>query len=156
MSFRKNPKTFAEYISRFGKNIIITDQHGWSTEEIVKASLDRWIVERSFRQSKDRDLISALPIRHWTDGKIRCHFLSCIVALTYLRMIEQKLIKAGLNLTAAAAINRMRQLHSCLCWINGKRKPARIIEQPSQIQAQILKAFKYKINSSGVLQPLDS
>jgi transposase len=156
MSFRKNPKTFADYTSRFGKNIIVTDHHYWSTEEIVKVSLDRWMVESSFRQSKDKDLVSALPIRHWTDSKIRCHFLSCVVALTYLELIEHRVKNAGLDLTASAAINHMRQLHSCLCWINRKRKPTRIIEQPSQTQAQILKAFNYKVTPGGVLQTLSA
>lgn len=151
MSFRKNQKTFNDYTSRFGKNIIVTDHHYWSTEDIVKVSLDRWMVENSFRQSKDKSLVSALPIRHWTDSKIRCHFFSCIVALTYLGLIEQRLKNENLNLTAPAAINHMRQLHSCLCLINKKRKPARIIEQPSETQAQILKAFKAKITTSGVL-----
>jgi transposase len=154
MIFRKNPKTMAETTGRFGKNVIITDQHDWSTQGLVKASLDRWMVENSFRQSKNKDLVSALPIRHWTDGKIRCHFLTCIVALTYLGLIEQRMRSAGLHLTAKAAVDRMRQLHSCLCWINRKRKPARIMEQPSKTQAKILRAFNYKINKSGVLQPV--
>lgn len=156
MSFRRNPKAFVDYSSRFGKNIIVTDHHYWSTEEIVKVSQDRWMVENSFRQSKDTNLVSVLPIRHWTDSKIRCHFLSCVVALTYLGLIEQRLKNTKIDLTASAAISHMRQLHSCLCLINKKRKPARIIEQPSQTQAKILKAFNYKITTSGVLQPLAS
>jgi transposase len=41
-------------------------------------------VEEAFRQSKDEDLISLMPFRHWTDSKIRCHILTCIVALAYL------------------------------------------------------------------------
>ena len=154
MTFRRNPKTFRTYTRRFGKNIIVTDQHDWSTDEIAQASLDRWMVEQSFRQTKDNDLVSALPIRHWTDSKIRCHFLTCVVALTYLGIIQNHLDKAGLNLSASAAVTQMRRLHSCLCWINRKRKPARIIEQPSQIQARILKTFNHKVTKSGVLQPL--
>ncbi len=156
MSFRRNLKAFVDYTSRFGKNIIVTDHHYWSTEEIVKVSQDRWMVENSFRQSKNKDLVSVLPIRHWTDSKIRCHFLSCVVALTYLGLIEQRLKNAKINLTASVAINHMRQLHSSLCLINKKRKPARIIEQPSKTQTKILKAFNYKITTSGVLQPLAS
>ena len=154
MTFRRNPKTLAQYTSRFGKNIIVTDRHDWSTQEIVKAGWDRWMVENAFRQSKNKDLVSALPIRHWTDGKIRCHFLSCVVALSYLKIIEQRLKEAGLDLTAPAAIGHLRQLHSCLCWIKENRKPDRIIEQPSQVQARILKAFNHKISKGGVLQPI--
>ena len=137
-----------------GKNILVTDRSDWTDEEIVQAALDRYIVENSFRQTKDDDLVSALPIRHWTDGKIRCHFLTCVVALTYLGLIQNHLAQSGLNLSATAAVNHMRQLHSCLCWINDQKKPARIIEQPTNDQVKILKVFNYAITPSGVLHGL--
>ncbi len=66
----------SRHIGRFGKNILITDHADWSTDEIVQTSLDRYVVEQAFRQAKDDDLVSMFPIRHWTDSKIRCHFLS--------------------------------------------------------------------------------
>jgi len=156
MIFRKKPEAWTEYLRRFGKNVIVTDLHDWSTQDIVQAALDRYIVEKAFRQTKDDDLVSALPIRHWTDSKIRCHFLTCVVALTYLGLIQNRLRQAGLNLSATAAVDHMRQLHSCLCWINKQQKPARIIEQPTTDQANILKAFNHQITPSGVLQPLSS
>ena len=153
MNFRKNHYRLKRYINRFGKNILITDNHDWSTDEIVKASLDRYIVEEAFRQSKDEDLVGFMPLRHWTDSKIRCHILTCIVALVYLRMMEIRLAEAGLKITAKEAMDKMRTLHSCLMYHSRKRKPCRMIEQPDRIQARILKAFGLKIKS-GVLQPL--
>ncbi|PIE58976.1 MAG: hypothetical protein CSA33_00370 [Desulfobulbus propionicus] len=50
MIFRKNHYRIGRYLDRFGKNIIVTDSMDWTTDEIVKASLDRWIVEDSFCQ----------------------------------------------------------------------------------------------------------
>ena len=67
------------------------DLADWNTDAIVQASLDRYLVEEAFRQSKDDDLVSMFPIRHWTDSKIRCHFLSCIISLAYLRLVELKI-----------------------------------------------------------------
>jgi transposase len=151
MSFRKNFYRIDQYIDRFGKNIMITDRSDWSTDEIVRASLDRSIVEQSFRQTKDDDLVAMLPIRHFTDDKIRCHILSCIVALCYLRLIEHTLRRAGLNITATTAMERMRKLHSCLCWSVEKRKPLRILEEPTNHQSLILKAFGHEV-VGGVLQ----
>ena len=95
--FRKNHYRIGRYIERFGKNIIVTDHMDWTTDEIVKASLDRYMVEKAFRQTKDDDLVSILPLRHWTDGKIRCHILTCVIALTYLRIIESRLSRAAKN-----------------------------------------------------------
>jgi transposase len=151
MAFRKNHYRIGRHIDRFGKNIIITDQAEWSTDEIVRASLDRYVVENNFRQSKHDDLVSLMPVRHWTDGKIRCHIFSCIVALAYLRLIEIGLQKAGVRISAERAMEEMHRLHSCLVWEGRSRKPERVLEEPSELQAQILKAFGYEIKK-GVLQ----
>ena len=50
-SHKKDPYRFRRYLDRHGINIIITDRADWSTEEIVQASLDRYIVEESFGSS---------------------------------------------------------------------------------------------------------
>jgi transposase len=155
LGFRKNYYRIGRHIDRFGKNILITDHADWSTDEIVQASLDRYIVEQAFRQTKDDDLVSMFPIRHWTDSKIRCHFLSCIIALAYLRLIELKLEDAGIHMTAQRTMDLMRNLHSCLCWNGEKEKAWRMIEEPTQDQARVLTAFGYEVER-GVLQKIKS
>jgi transposase len=155
LGFRKNYYRIGRHIDRFGKNILITDHVDWSTDEIVQASLDRYIVEQAFRQTKDDDLVSMFPIRHWTDSKIRCHFLSCIIALAYLRLIELKLEDAGIHMTAQRTMDLMRNLHSCLCWNGEKEKAWRMIEEPSPDQARVLAVFGYEVER-GVLQKIKS
>lgn len=155
LGFRKNYYRIGRHIDRFGKNILITDHADWSTDEIVQASLDRYIVEQAFRQTKDDDLVSMFPIRHWTDSKIRCHFLSCIIALAYLRLIELKLEDAGIHMTAQRTMDLMRNLHSCLCWNGEKEKAWRMIEEPTPDQARVLAAFGYEVER-GVLQKIKS
>jgi len=152
--FRKNYHRIGKYIEKFGKNIIITDHMGWETDEIVKASLDRYMVENAFRQSKDDDLVSVMPVRHWTDLKIKCHILTCVFALTYLRFIENRLHRAGLPVSASSAMEQMHKLHSCLCWKDSMTDPDRMIEEPNEIQAQIMKVFGHKIDG-GVLQEIE-
>jgi single-stranded DNA-specific DHH superfamily exonuclease len=53
MSFRKNHYRIGRHIGRFGKNIIITDHHDWSTDAIVQANLDRYVAKEACRQTKD-------------------------------------------------------------------------------------------------------
>lgn len=142
--FRKSYYRIGKYIEKFGKNIIITDHMDWNTDEIVRASLDRYMVENAFRQSKDDDLVSVMPVRHWTDSKIKCHILTCVIALTYLRLIENRLHRANLSITAASAMEQMHRLHSCLCWTSSERKVQRVIEEPSAVQAEIIKTFGYE------------
>jgi len=48
-------------------------------------------------------------------------------------------------MTANIAMEHMRKLHSCLCWNAGKKKPVRMIEDPTETQSAILKAFSHKV-----------
>ena len=137
-------------------NILITDLADWSADAIVQASLDRYFVGgEAFRQSKDDDLVSMCPIRHWTGSKIRCHFPSCIIAPVYQRLVELRLEDAGIHMAAQRTMELMRNLRSCLCWNGEKENALRMIEEPSPEQAKILAAFGYEV-ARGVLQKTKS
>ena len=153
MNFRKNHYRISRHLDRFGKNIIITDHEDWTTDDVVNASLERWMVEDGFRQSKNDDLVALMPIRHWTDSKIKCHIFTCIAAYALLRLIEIGLRRAGLTLTAQAAMQQMRQLHSVLMWLPGRKTPERLLEEPDEVQSQILGAVGWEIKN-GVLQEI--
>lgn len=152
MSIRKDAYQVQRRRASFGRNIIITDNTDWTTSEIVQASLDRWQVEERFRQSNDDDLVNTIPIRHWTDSKIRCHLFTCVVAMTHLRRLELRLRAAGMKLTATGAIEELRCLHSVLTIGDGRSKPERRIETPTKTQAEVLKALGAKIDDGGVLR----
>jgi transposase len=154
MFFHKDGYQIRRRLDWLGKNIIITSRTDWSTEEVVQASLDRYIVEEAFRKAKHDRLVSVNPIRHWTDSKMRCHILSCIMAKVYLRLIEIKLDDAGHHHSAEAVMRSMHELHSSLCWIKGKQTPQRLIEEPDALQSSILAAFGHKV-SCGKLLCLD-
>jgi len=152
MSFHKNVYAVEKRKQRFGKNIIITDNADWTTTEIVEANLDRWEIENSFRTSKKDELVGVNPVRHWTDSKIRCHLFCCIVSLTYLRLIELRLKRKGINKSAEEVMKDMHTLHSVVMATDGRSKPFRKLEEPTKTQHEVLKAFNYKVNSCGVLQ----
>lgn len=154
MSFRKDPYKLDRKRAMFGKNVIITDNTDWTTSEIVEASMDRWQVEDQFRLSNNEDLVSARPVRHWTDSKIRLHLFSCVVAMTYLRVLERKLSSSGINRTAGDVMDDMKHLHSVLLLAKGARKPRRRLETPSKTQAEVLSVFGHRVDEDGVLQPV--
>lgn len=152
MRFRKYYYRIGKHCDKFGKNILITDNSDWGTGQIVQASLDRYMVEKSFRNSKDDDLVGVMPLRHWTDSKIRCHILTCIIALSYLRLIELSMEKVGAPMSASVVMENMHRLHSCLLWREKQKTPGRMIEEPTELQTRILKAFGYAVTTGGVLQ----
>ncbi len=152
MSFKKDAYLVSQKQAMFGKNIIITDNTDWLTSDIIEANLARWQVEDRFRLSKDHDLVGTSPVRHWTDSKIRCHLFTCMVAMTYLRRIELKLVAAGQTRSIEEVMNDMRQLHYVLSVKKGRRSPVRRLETPSKTQSEVLSAFGYHVDKSGVLQ----
>lgn len=154
MRFGKDYYRIGKYGDKFGKNILITDNMDWPTEQIVQASLDRYMVENSFRTSKNDDLVGMMPLRHWTDSKIRCHILTCIIALSYLRFIEIRMQRANVKMSAATVMKNLHQLNSCLVWKPKQKTPVRMIEEPTERQEQILRALGYTMKAGGVLQKL--
>jgi transposase len=154
MSFRKNPYKLKLKQTLFGKNIIITDNTDWTTAEIVQASLDRWLVEDQFRLSNNDDLVGARPVRHWTDSKIRLHLFTCVAAMTYLRMLENRLVRKGIQRTANDVMTDMQRLHSVLSLRKGTRQPERRLETPSETQSEVLDALGYQVGNDGVLRPV--
>jgi len=79
------------------------------------------MVKEAFRQTKDNDLVTMMPFRHWADSKIRCHILTCIVSLAYLRIIEIRLRRAGMYIAKRKAMDSMHRLLSILSGRVGRK-----------------------------------
>ena len=152
MGFQKNAYLVEKKRLSFGRSIIITDNTDWTTTEIIEANLDRWEIEHCFRDSNST--MRVRPIRHWTDSKIRCHLLCCMVALTYLRRLELRMQAAGIKRTAKDTLEDLANLHSVLLIDKKTNQPRRMLEQPTKTQAEALKTLGCSINSLGVLQQL--
>lgn len=157
MSFRKDDYQIKKTESVFGRNIIVTDNDDWSTDEIVQLSLDRYFVEKQFRASKAARHVNINPLFHWTDSKIRCQLLTCVMALTAMRMFELDLENATVKTrlgsrSGLATLEEMRALHSVVTWKKGAPKPIVRIEDPTELQSEILAALGYRIEGGSVLQ----
>lgn len=155
MSFRKDHYQLTKSEALFGKNIIVTDNHDWSTEEIVQLSLDRYTVEQQFRASKSKDHVRVNPFYHWTDSKIRCHLLTCVMALTVLRLLELQVNAKrddSRRLSGRQILDEMSQLHSTWLWYAAKRNPVRAIDTPTKLQNEVLTSFDCAVGDGGVLQ----
>jgi hypothetical protein len=67
---------------------------------------------------------------HWTDSKIRCHLLSCIIALACLRLLE---LKIGYGHSAKTIMEEMQDLNCVVSWRSGKKAPESQIEEPNEL-----------------------
>lgn len=149
MTFRKNNQEVQAAEKLMGKNLIVTDNSHWSLEEIVTTSLDRYKIEQQFRASKNPFQVRVNPMFHWTDDKIRCHLLTCMIAMTALRLLELKLND---KYTSSVVMEEMHKLASVLTWHQGAKKPELGLEEPTDLQVEILKGMGYVIQDAWVLQ----
>jgi transposase len=155
MSFRRDFYQIGKTQALLGKTIIVTDNHDWTTEEIAQTSLDRYGVEQQFRASKASAHVQVNPFYHWTDSKIRCQLLTCVIALTAVRLLEIRVNgsrERSQRLSGRHILEAMSHFHSAWLWYPRRRRPERVLDTPTQTQAEVLRAFGYEVALGGVLQ----
>jgi transposase len=152
MRFRQNQYQIKIAMNRFGKNIIVTDNTDWSTEEIYLAYHERSKIERQFRKSKSPFSISVTPQYHWTDSKIRLHILTCVIAMVYFSIFRNKLRASGITLSAEDVLKELRNLRTALYMTKGSKKINRRLEDLTKTQSEVLKVFGYEVKDNWVLQ----
>ena len=74
---------------------IETSEKNLTAKEILKAYHALWKIEESFRLMKST--LSVRPIFHWTEPRIKGHFVICFLAFLLERTLEYKLKKANLE-----------------------------------------------------------
>lgn len=84
---------------QLGKRVIVTDQHDWKTERIVRAFRSQWKVERAFRRMKRGAVSLWGPSYQWTDDSLRAHTFATVLGLQLATLVRLKLQRAGLNRT---------------------------------------------------------
>ena len=95
---------------RLGKRVLVTDQHEWSTEGIVRAFRSQWHVERAFRRMK-RGAVSVWgPSYQWTDDSIRAHTFATVLGLMLATLARHRLAQAGIRLPTRRALALLRSI----------------------------------------------
>lgn len=72
-----------------GYYCIITSETGWEPSRVIDTYRELWRIEESFKVTKSQ--FKARPVYVWTPERIRARFLTCYVALTIERIIENAL-----------------------------------------------------------------
>ncbi|MCL4516120.1 MAG: hypothetical protein M1379_11135 [Firmicutes bacterium] len=96
--------------SRFGKTLLCTDNHDWSTAQIVAAYRRLGGFENDFRQMKDPYFVSWTPMFHWTDQKIRVHAFYCVLALCLVSLLKKWLHQKGLDMSIPSIIETLSEI----------------------------------------------
>jgi transposase len=93
-----------------GRRILFTDNHQWTTEEIILAYRSQHHVEAAFRTMKSPYFVGWEPLYHWTDQKIRVHALYCVMALILAGLLHREARRAGLELSLEALCRELSSI----------------------------------------------
>ncbi len=79
----------------FGRVVLMTDRHQWSTEEIIRAYHGQAAVEAVFAHLKDPTHISIRPQYHWTDQKLHVHVFTCMLGYLLASLVHLRARRAN-------------------------------------------------------------
>ena len=128
-----------------GKNIIITDNHDWPTEDIIVTYRSQYIIEDVFKQMKDRKTGTWWPMFHWTDQKIRVHGLYCSLSLLLRALIMKRIQEASMPMS----INRLHEKLSGIREVlnvfpkrKNKQATQSVVSKMDEVQQRLFDLFK--------------
>ena len=163
LSLQLNHRQMASNVRHFGKNILITDREDWEAAEIFETFTKRGGLEsqrpgKASGQWSDNGQDSAnsihvtlMPLYHWTGSKIRVHLFVCVVAMTYLALLSQRLNANGFSITPREAMDELRSMRTAIFQESEDGKLKRMLDKVSDRQAAILKAMGYQVQDGKVL-----
>jgi transposase len=74
----------------FGRRILITNRHEWTTEQIMTAYWGQAHIEYAFKNMKNPFHLAWRPQYHWTDQKIEVHGFICLLAFLLVMIIYKQ------------------------------------------------------------------
>lgn len=131
LSYRTDSAALRELTrTTLGKRILFTDNHDWSTTDIILAYRSQHHVEAAFRRMKNPHFVSWEPMHHWTDQKIRVHALYCVIALTLAGLLHREVRRAGLELSLEAILEGLSAIREVINFY----APAASVRRPGRLR----------------------
>jgi transposase len=81
--------------STFGRVVLMTDRHEWTTAEIIRAYHQQAAVEALFAHLKDPVHIALRPQHHWTDQKLAVHSFTCVIGHLLACLLHLRALRAN-------------------------------------------------------------
>ncbi len=79
----------------FGRLVLMTDRHDWTTSEIIRAYHGQSAIEAVFAHLKDPMHLALRPQRHWTDQKLHVHVFTCVLGYLLASLLHLRARRAG-------------------------------------------------------------
>ncbi len=148
LGYGLNSDAFATLTDTYlGKNIIITDNHDWSTENIIITYRSQYIIEDVFKQMKDRKTGTWWPMYHWTDQMIMVHGLYCSLSLLIRSLMMKKAQEADVQMSINKLHEKLAGISEILnIFPTGKKKQSTqsVITKMDEVQQQLFEIFEMR------------
>jgi transposase len=146
LTYNLDANAYAELADTYlGKNIIITDNHEWSTEDIIVTYRSQHIIEDVFKQMKDRKTGTWWPMFHWTDQKIMVHGLYCSLSLLLRSLIMKKCNEASMPMSINKLhekLSGMREVLNIFPKQKNKKSAQSVVSKLDEVQQRLFDLFK--------------
>jgi transposase len=116
-----------------GRQIVVTNRHDWSNEEILLAYRGQSKVEYAFRTLKNPYHMAIRPQYHWTDQKIEAHFLMCIIGYL-LSVYTYEKVKKFYKKNIGSFLNDLRSIRLTCIAKNSKKINYQLEKIPRNLQ----------------------
>lgn len=87
-----------------GRTLLVTNRTDWPSEQIVHASRVQSHNESFFRDIKDPNGVSMLPLRHRRDPALRAHALVVVLGLLLAKVAQRRLKAKGVEAPTVASV----------------------------------------------------
>jgi len=133
------------YFDSLGKSVIFTNLFDWKPVDVIQAFRDKYIVEDSFKQMKNPNMIAIRPMFHWSNDCIRAHVFSCVIGLLLLSLLRYELDKKKLTSSYNEIMDTLSEVKISIINLNSNRKPIYRLNQISPLAKKMYK--KLGLNS---------
>jgi transposase len=108
LAWQADPQARAELEEEiFGKHVLVTSHDDWPVADVVAGYRSQSEAEFSFRQLKDRHVVSFSPMHHWTDHNIRVHVFTCVLALQLAHLMRYRARQHDLRLSVRELLSQL-------------------------------------------------
>jgi len=124
----------------WGKHVIFSSNIEKNHDEIILSYNSKDKIEKGFEMLKSPDLIRWIPMRHWTDTKIRAFAFSCVMSLVLIRVMELKLERENMKMSANVIKQELIDIQQTLL-IYDEKKIVKKITSKSTVQNRLFEIF---------------
>ena len=130
----------------FGRLVLMTDQHDWSTADIIRAYRGQAVADGVFRTLKDPLRLALRPQYHWTDQKIHVHAFLCVTAYLLATLVHLQAARDGGYVGSLDALfdqlTAIRRARVARVTTSGRARVSHQLETLSPLQARLVETLK--------------